>query len=76
MVMRKLTCQPVILSACMRGLYLVVFSLCAVFGNMSWQYVNCMNCMTFLGVDITGGWVSMEAPSMHSMSSLILTKSD
>ena len=37
MVMRGLTCQPFIPSVCMNGLYLKVISLCALFGNMSWQ---------------------------------------
>ena len=37
MVTRGLTCQLHALSVCMSGLYLVVFSQCAVFGNLSWQ---------------------------------------
>ena len=47
----------------MSGLHFAVFSLCAVFGNMLWQYVNSMKCMTFGG-----------PPNMHSMSSLSLAK--
>ena len=34
-VMRGLTCHPVVMSVWMSGLYFVVFSLCTVFGNMS-----------------------------------------
>ena len=37
MVMRGLTCQPVVLSMCRSGLYLVVFSLRVVFENLSWE---------------------------------------
>jgi hypothetical protein len=54
-VMRGLTCHPDVLSVSMSGLYIAVFSLCAVFGNMSWQYVKLMNCMTFGGVGVRGG---------------------
>ena len=38
----------------MSGLYFAVLSLCAVFWNLSWQYVNCMNCMAFGGVGVRG----------------------
>ena len=34
-VMRGLTCHPTVLSVWMSGLYFSVFSLCAVFGNLS-----------------------------------------
>ena len=34
-VMRGLTCRPVVLSAWMSGLYFAVSSLCVVFGNLS-----------------------------------------
>ena len=53
-MMRGLTCHPVVPSLCMSGLYFMVISLCAVFGNLSWQYVNSMNCMTFGGVGVRG----------------------
>ena len=55
MVMRGLTCRPVVLSVCMSGLYLAAFSPCAVFENLLWQQVNSMNCMVFDGVGIRGG---------------------
>ena len=75
MMMRGLTCQPAILSVWMSALYFAVFSLCAVFGNMSWQYVNSMNYMTFDEVDVRGGgWLSMGAPSTHSIFGLSLAK--
>jgi hypothetical protein len=31
------------------------FSLCAVFWNMIWQYVNSTNCMMFVEVGVRGG---------------------
>ena len=34
-MMRVLTCHPIVLSACMSGLYLAVFSPWAVLGNLS-----------------------------------------
>ena len=43
-----------VLSVWMSGLYLAVFSMCALFGSLSWQYVNSMNCMTFGVVGIRG----------------------
>ena len=35
--MRGLTCHPTLRSVWMSGLYFAVFSLCALFGNLSWQ---------------------------------------
>ena len=37
---------------------------------LSWQYVNSMDWMTCDGVGLSGGRLSLWAPSMHSMYSL------
>ena len=58
----------------MSGLYLVVFSLCAVFGNLSWPKVTSMNCMPFGEVGVRGCWLSVGVPNMHSMSGLSLAR--
>jgi hypothetical protein len=50
------------------------FSICILFGNLSQQYVNLMNCMTFVEVGVREGWMSVGAPSTHSMSSLSLAR--
>ena len=43
----------------MSGLYLAVFSLHALFGNLSWQKVDSMNCMVCVEVGLSKGilWV-------------------
>jgi hypothetical protein len=50
------------MSVWMSGLYFTVFSLCAIFDNMLWQYVNSVYSMTFGVVGIRGrggeGWLS------------------
>ena len=53
----------------MNGLYLLTFSLVVMVGNPSWQYVKSMNRTTFDGEGLSEGWLSLRAPSMHSMSS-------
>ena len=73
-VMRGLTFHPAALIAWISGLYFAVFSFCAVFGNLSWQYVNSMHYITFGWVGIRGVWLSGGAPSTHSMSGLSLAK--
>ena len=50
------------------------FLSCALFENLSRQYVNSMNCMIFGAVDIVGGWLSVWVPNMHNMSSMSLAK--
>ena len=54
----------------MSRLYLLDFSLIAWVGNLSWQYVNSMNCMVFDGVEFSGGRLSLGAPIIHRMSGL------
>jgi hypothetical protein len=43
-----------------------------------WKYVvaigESMNCMTFGGVGVKGGWRSMGAPNTHSMSGMSLAR--
>jgi hypothetical protein len=41
---------------------------------MSWQYVNSMNYMTFGGVGVRGGRLSMGALSTHKIPNLSLAK--
>ena len=72
MEMRGLTCQPALMSVCMRGLYLAGFSLRAIFENMSWQQVYSMNCMVCDGVGLKWGWLYVVAPSTHNMYGLNL----
>ena len=43
-------------------------------GNLSWQYVNSMNCTVWLGVGDMGRVTWFEAPIMHRMSGLSLAR--
>lgn len=56
MVMRGLTCHLAIFRACMSGLYLLDCYVWAAMGNRSWQYMNSMNSIMFVG-DGAGGLV-------------------
>ena len=69
-VMRGFTCQLVVMSVWISGLYFAIVLMCAVFGNLSWQYMNSMNCMTFGEVGVRGRWLLVGAPSTHSMYGL------
>lgn len=45
-------------NACMSGLNLLDCYVWVAMGNRSWQYVNYMNSMMFVG-EVQGGWLSM-----------------
>ena len=51
------------------GSYLVCLSMRACSGNLSWQYVNSMNWIVFLGDGDMGVCVLFGTPIMHKMSS-------
>ena len=59
-------------SGCSKCLYEWVvfggFSLCIVFGHLSWHYVYLMDCMTFDKVGAPGDWLSMGAPRRYIWS--------
>ena len=71
-VMRGFVFHPLVGMALISGSYLACFWVIACSGNLSWQYVNSINCIVcecegVMGVDMWFG-----APSMHRMSGLSL----
>ena len=69
-VMRGFVFHPLVLIVLISGSYLACFCAMACSRNLSWQYVNSMNCIVCegaMGVDVWFG-----APSMHRMSGLSL----
>ena len=54
------------------GSYLVCLCMRACSGNMSWHYVNSMNCIVCVGDGNNGVGVWFDAPIMLRMSSLHL----
>ena len=57
MVMTGWVFHPVCRMARFNGSYLACFCVVACSGNLSWQYVNSMNCTVWLGDGAIGGVV-------------------
>ena len=72
MVMRELIFHPLFCIVLINGSYLVCLCARASFGNMSWQYVNSINWIVWLGDGSIGVCVWFGAPIMHIMSGLSL----
>ena len=68
MVIRGLTFHPMFCMVLISGLYLVCFWVRAPSGNLSWQYVNSINWIVWLGEGRMGVGDWFWAPIMHSMS--------
>ena len=71
-VMMELVFHPLLWIAWFSGSYLVCFRAMACSGNLSWQYVNSINCTVWLGDGDIGSVIWFGAPIMHKMSSLSL----
>ena len=74
MVMRGLTCQPCILIAAMRGLYLSCFVLMAWSVYLSCVNVNSIICMVRLGAGMNGPDCSCVTPCIYRMSGRSLAR--
>ena len=67
MVIRGFVFQPWFCRVLINGSYFVCFCMRACSGNMSWQYVNSMNCIV-CGCDCNmGGVVWFGTSSIHNM---------
>jgi hypothetical protein len=71
-VMMGLVFQPLLWIAWFSGLYLACFCVMACSENLSWQYVNSMNYIVWLGDGDIGKVIWFGAPIMHRMSCLSL----
>ena len=72
MVIRGLVFHPLYWMALIGGPYLVCLCVRACLGNLSWQYVNSMNSIMWLGDGDIGSCVWVGALIMHKMSGLSL----
>ena len=64
--------HPLFRIALIKGSYLACFCVMACYGNLSWQYVNSMNCSLYVFEGGKGVGVWFGAPSMQRMSGLSL----
>ena len=71
-VIMGLVFQPLFWMVLSSGSYLACFCEMACSGNLSWQYVNSMNCIVWLGDGDIGSVIWLEDPIMHRMSGLSL----
>ena len=71
-VMRGFVFQPLFYIAFISGLCLMCFCVMACSGNLSWQYVNSMNCIVCVSAGTKGVGAWFGTPSMHRMSGLSL----
>ena len=67
MVMRGFVCHPLLWVLLISGSYLSCLCVRACSGNLSWQYVNSMNCTVYAGVGIIGVVNVVGAPNTHSI---------
>jgi hypothetical protein len=72
MVTRKLVCHPLYCMVLISVLYLLCLYMRAWSENLSWQYVNCINWMMFVGEGEIGVCVWFGAPIIHRISNLSL----
>ena len=72
MVMRGSVFHPLFRMVSFSGSNLACSCMRACSGNLSWQYVNSMNCIVWLEEGCMGVWVWFGASIMHRMSSLSL----
>jgi hypothetical protein len=72
MVIRGFVFHPLLCMSLINGLYLACFCVMACYGNLSWQYMNSMNWIVYLGDGDIGGCVCFGAPITHRMSGLSL----
>ncbi len=74
MVMRGFVSQPLFRVLLTSGSYLSCLCARACSGNLSWQYVNSMNCTVYAGVGINGVVNVVGSPSTHSISGFSLAR--
>ena len=72
MVIRGLVLHPLFWIVLFSGSYLVCLCVRDCSWNLSWQYVNSMNCIVWLGDGHMGSCIWFGAPITHRMSSLSL----
>jgi uncharacterized SAM-binding protein YcdF (DUF218 family) len=72
MVISGLTFQPLLCMVLISGSYLVCLWVRASSRNLSWQYVNSINCIVWLGEGSMGVGDWLWAPIMHNMSGFSL----
>ena len=70
-VIRGFVCHPLCRISLIKGSYLDCFRVMACYGNMSWQYVNSMNCIVCVCEGSKGVGVWFGAPIMQRMSGLV-----
>ena len=67
MVIRGFVFHPLFLIALISGSYLACFCVIACSGNLSWQYVNSMNCIICACEGSRGVGVWFGTPIIHKM---------
>ena len=71
-VMRRFVFHPLFCMLLIKGSYLACLYMRACSGNLSWQYLNSMNCIVWVGVGSKGIGAWFGAPNMLSISCLNL----
>ncbi len=71
---KRVNFQPLFLIALISGSYFVCFCVSACSGNLSWQYVNSMNCIVWAGEGKRGVEAWFGAPSIQRMSGRSLAR--
>ena len=71
-VMRGLVFHPLCCMLWISESYLMCLCVLACSGNLSWKYVNSMNCTVQFAEGDIGVCIWLGAPSMHRMSGLNL----
>jgi hypothetical protein len=72
MVIRGFIFYPLLCMVLISGSYLACFCVMACSGNLSWQYVNSMNCIIFVCDGARGVGMWLGTPKIHRMFGLSL----